>query len=69
MHRWRIDEPNGAVSAARCSLCGAEKAMSNVWEGDREMHPGNWKSQTMGITQRGGSTKGGDWSSKRGRKR
>jgi hypothetical protein len=28
-HRWRIDEPNGAMSRGRCRICGAQKEFRN----------------------------------------
>lgn len=32
-HRWRIDEPNGAVSTGVCKTCGATKEFKN-WLAD-----------------------------------
>ena len=32
-HRWRIEEPNGPVSAGVCKLCGATKEFKN-WLAD-----------------------------------
>jgi hypothetical protein len=28
-HRWRIDEPQGAMSRGTCRICGAEKLFRN----------------------------------------
>lgn len=35
VHRWRIEEPNGRFSAARCE-CGAEREMVNSYRLDWE---------------------------------
>lgn len=34
-HRWRIDEPNGAVSQGVCKVCGVEKQFKN-WLADMD---------------------------------
>lgn len=34
-HRWRIPEPNGAVSIGVCKVCGAEKQFRN-WLSDMD---------------------------------
>ena len=32
-HRWRIEEPNGAISLGTCKTCGATKEFKN-WLAD-----------------------------------
>jgi hypothetical protein len=32
-HRWRIDEPNGAISVGVCKICGTTKQFKN-WLSD-----------------------------------
>ena len=34
-HRWRIDEPNGAVSTGTCKICGTTKQFKN-WLSDMD---------------------------------
>ena len=36
IHRWRLEEPNGRFSAARCE-CGAEREMVNSYRLDWEL--------------------------------
>ena len=37
IHHWRLPTPDGPVAHARCGLCGAERAMPNVFVAGREL--------------------------------
>ena len=41
VHWWRIREPNGPVSKARCKLCGAKREFENGYylQGKVERQP------------------------------